>query len=108
MLWWTCQALVSKDLLAECNKRDNLEFDYVTSLNCDLALATKYTSSILDPHLNAVRELPSNSHITLYNISCYLKKKCLWNAALKLIGAKEHLNVIVFQGEFKGNSLHCF
>lgn len=29
-------------------------------------------------------------------------------AALKLAGAKEHLNVIVFQGEFKDNSLHCF
>lgn len=29
-------------------------------------------------------------------------------AALKLIGAKEHLNVIVLQGEFKDNSLHFF
>lgn len=29
-------------------------------------------------------------------------------ATLKLIGAKEHLNVIVFQGEFQDNSLHSF
>lgn len=29
-------------------------------------------------------------------------------AALKLTGAKEQLNGIVFRGEFKDNSLHCF
>lgn len=28
-------------------------------------------------------------------------------AALKLIGAKEHLNVIVLKRHFKDNSLHC-
>lgn len=55
----------AKDLLAEHNKRGTLEFDYVTSLSCDLALAAKCPSSILNPHLNAVREFPSNCCITI-------------------------------------------
>lgn len=109
MLWWTCQTLVSKNLLVEHNKRDNLAFDYVTSLNCDLALAAKYPSNILDLYLNTVREFPSNGHITLYiTYHAIWKRNGFEKAALKLAGAKEHLNVIVFQGEFKDNSLHCF
>lgn len=64
----------SKDLLAEHNKRGTLEFDYVTSLNCDLALAAKCPSSILNPHLNAVREFPSNSRITLCNTMLFKKE----------------------------------
>lgn len=47
-----------------------MEFGYVTLLNCDLVFAAKYPSSILDPHLNAGCEFPSNSHVTLYSIPC--------------------------------------
>lgn len=107
MLRWTCQTPASEDLLAEHNKRGNLEFDYVTSLNCDLAHAAKYPRSILNPHLNAVREFPSNSHITLYNMPCHAiwKRNAFEMAALEPISAKEPLNATVFQGEFKDSSL---
>lgn len=64
-----------KYLLVECNKRENMKFGYVTLLNCYWTFAAKNPSSILDPYLNARWEFPSNSHVTLYNIPCSLKKE---------------------------------
>lgn len=60
-----------------------MEFGYVTLLNFDLAFAAKYPSSILYPDLNAGWEFPSNSHITLCNIPCLLKKKFHLNGCIE-------------------------